>query len=490
MGTGSRGRVAVALVLLGVLAACSATSDERRGGQTAEPIATDAASATPAPDPGAPSASASASVARREGTGPRQASSAPGGPRTQGAGRAPKLGRGVTKTTIRFGIEIADRAATFGALGVGSEQGAREQYVRAVVDHLNATGGAAGRKIELVLHITSDTNGTFDAQGQAACTHFTEDTPVFAAGSMVSGGLPTLVSCMSGRGFPIVTEAQESYDDTDFRRNPHLYAPAKVSGTRWRVWIDDLHRAGYFRGGRIGLIRFDTAKGKRITDGVVKPALAAHGLRAVEEAVLTPPSSVAGLSSTAASASNAILRFQSQRVDRALFVATFGVAPFFWMPAAESQGYRPRYGMTSDEFLDFTKENVPAAQLRGARGIGWWPIRDVAGPQDPKGRPGEAPCRAAFKKAGLTFPDRLSEGYALGDCALLLFMKRTADRAFDLTPDGFAAAVKGFARSYPNTTTFGTDLTRRRDGANAFRSLAFADDCGCWRYLGGTRTVP
>lgn len=482
----TRARALLAVAALTAVA-CSATRDSADLASTATATPGAVARASVAPDPTAGGAE------RAGGPTVRPSSAARAAARTVSAGRsAPRaMGRGVSAKTITIGFHMADSGAAAAAVGaVGAPSVTSEQMARAVVDDVNARGGIAGRRIVPVIRVYDENAANFDAEAQASCSAFTEDTRVFAAVTNDPGDANIFNSCLTKRDVVVVNSSTNSYDDTDFARWPTFYGPNRLSGSRWKVYVDRLAATGFLtKASTIGVVDYATPTARRITERVIEPALEARGMRMAERLTVRHMSAVADLGGVASDASNGILRFRAAGVDRVLFVATGGKAPFVWMSAADAQGYRPRYGLTSDEFLAVIRDNAPADQLQGARAIGWAPLSDVHAAQDPKGRPGYDRCAAVFRKAGLDL-NRGAEINAMGICDDVQLLKVALDRAGALTPAGLKEAVARLGRSFQAATVLASRYAaNRRYGAATIRDLRFETACTCFRYEGPAREV-
>ena len=122
------------------------------------------------------------------------------------------------------------------------------------------------------------------------------------------------------------------------------------------------------------------------------------------------------LGAMSAQMSSAVLRFRSAGVSHVLFVTVNNSELWFFMPAAESQGYRPRYGLASYHVPATLPQFVPAAQLHGAVGIGWSPYQDVVESQDPGGRPAVPECMDLMERRASRPANRSEEGVAVVVC--------------------------------------------------------------------------
>ena len=79
----------------------------------------------------------------------------------------------------------------------------------------------------------------------------------------------------------------------------------------------------------------------------------------------------------------------------------YGAALFF-PTQSESQTYRPRYGLSSYNFLQpFIMANAPAGQLTGLSGAGWLPVLDVLEEHAPAATPEMEQCLADMQQRGV-----------------------------------------------------------------------------------------
>jgi hypothetical protein len=250
------------------------------------------------------------------------------------------------------------------------------------------------------------------------------------------------------------------------------------------VFVDELVAAGFFgSGARVGIIRYDTPTHERFATEVLRPRLAAHRLNLVEEVAVREPPSAGAAGDTAGQLSNAVLRFRSARVSHLIFSPTGGQIPFIMAPIAESQGFRPRYGITSLDIPYFVAANAPAAQLRSSMAVGWWPAGDVEPIDVPDGNPAEARCAAVTgtrRSDAVRFCDGL---YAL-EAAMT---PSTPVTRVGITSALEALGTKAWSPWSLGPTRVGPD---RPDGAAAVRLLAFDDTCECYRYRGPIKPLP
>ena len=391
---------------------------------------------------------------------------------------------------ITIGVEIDhDNSAAYNAIGAkGVSTGDQGGEVRAVVAWINRNGGMGGRKVTPVIHESQEETSTFAAQAQATCADFTEDHKVFAAVGRTSDR-DDLFRCLSPRGVPLVAQNRYLWDRQVLDASPGtLYVPGGLGGGRWDQWVATLGKAGYFeKGAKYGVVRFDTPPYERTYRGVVEPALRAAGASALVEVVVHQPEAVSAFGSMNGELANAVLRLRQQGVDHVMILDEATIA-FFFMPQAESQSYRPRYGMHSQNIPQVLSINVPAAQLHRAVGGGWVPTLDVDFPQDPGGSPGAARCGSIYHDAGINFSDRVTQSFAMRFCDSLLFLKAGLDRAPNVSVRGLQQGVDALGAGHQSALTFSAVFgPGRHDGANVIRPFAFDDGCRCFRYTGEVR---
>jgi ABC-type branched-subunit amino acid transport system substrate-binding protein len=409
----------------------------------------------------------------------------------------PAAGNGFTASTISIGFELLDQNSSQGARLIGAsstDTGDTKKYATAIVDHINANGGIAGRKVTPVFHTTNVLAGTWDSHAQATCAAFAEDNKVFAAVASMYQLSEVLGRCLAQHGTPIILNGRAVRDDAmladlaDF-----LYMPSRMSASRFAaLTVDGLAELGFFEpGAKVGILRFDRPVQARIVNQVLRPKLGKLNVNVVAEEAVSYPDSINGFGTTSAQLSSAVLRLRAAGVTHLIPVDDHGILSFLFMPQAESQGFRPRYGLSTNNQPFVIEDNMPAEQFKRAVGVGWIPADDVAFQRNPGGNPTEDLCRSLFQKAGADFPSRFAWSNALNYCDSLLFLKAALDRAPALSVAGLRAAVarladNGFASAY----TFRTSFTRdRHDGAAAYRAFRFADDCNCVRYEGPIRPL-
>jgi ABC-type branched-subunit amino acid transport system substrate-binding protein len=501
----------VALVLCAGLTACSSTTHDARrvaggtdsvtgaGGPVGGPTGP-AASGQPLPGtvpgqpgakPGQPVGTTSGGGGIASGAGGGMAPGGAGGGSLPGGGAAQgyTLGRGVTATSITIGIQVVtDTDAAFAAVGAAGAP-SEQQNAQKMVDWINAHGGIAGRKVNPVYVGTQSTSGTWASQAQAACNSFANDSKVFAVIDSATGGTDALMSCLASKQIPMIERNIWVYDDVDYNKYAgYLYQPGKLSATRWvPAYIDGLAARGFFQGAKVGLVRFGGGVFDRLRNGVMKDALARNNVTLADEEILTSPASLSDFGNMNGEINNAIVKMRGAGVDHVIFLENAGEVPYFMMPAAEAQNWRPTYGLSSADIPLTLNGFVPQAQLHGSTVVSWTPPNDVAPQFDSARNANNKLCKKIYGADGF---------HTTSDCDALLFLQAALSRTKVLTDAGLRAAAAGLGTSYVSPMAVSSSLRSSVffDGGAAVRYATFTDNCGssngqtygCYKYVGST----
>jgi ABC-type branched-subunit amino acid transport system substrate-binding protein len=470
-------RTLVTVVVL-VMVGCSSTSRTNVTARSAENAEGTRASGSKAVDGRSGARASSDAGTSSGGISAAGGSAAVAGP---GAASAPSSKQLPVGGKLTIGVHLSANAAAASAFGVALPEHSPAK-VDAIVKWINANGGIGGRRVETVYHTTDPLRGSFDSQAQEACTSLTQDHHVDYAISIAQLYRDSLPACFAKNKTPFVWDVfyltQRTVVPVDY-----LYRPAQPHSDRLGFVVDGLVKAGFFRNAKIGLLRYDSPKEKTVADRVFKPALAAHGLKVTEEAAVREPDSASQASDTAAASSSVALRFRQRGITHVLFVPSGGAIPLLFLAAAESQGFRPKYGFSSLDAPYFVRDSVPRAQLEGAMGVGWSPPVDL-GPTNRDAQrfsPGSRLCVAISAKAGFA-PDEAPMGY----CDMLFFLKAALDRASTPTVAALRAGAPS-ASGYQSSLTFGTRFAPgRNDGTAKARIFLYDDD---WQYRGAPYAI-
>ena len=407
------------------------------------------------------------------------------------AGSAVAGAAGTPRRTVKVGFFISDDASQiYKTLGISGATHTREESRAlwgAVVAQVNARGGLAGaRVVPTYFFITSD-SGSNASRAQQACTQFTEDDRVVAVVMDGAGDL-SLARCLAKRHTPLVDVGQTSYpyDDVDLRAlAPYLYLPGRLSMSRFGAYVDELAGHGFFgKHAVVGLVRFDLPDQARTAKDVIAPALRRHGLALTTDVAFTPVEGTGDLARASDEASAAVVRMRAAGVDHVLFLGSGLSLPYVFPTVAESQGYRPRYGITTDDGPEFMAGNAPAAQMTGAMAVGWEPQYDVADSDSVlAGSPVWRSCVAVLHKAGFAARDGRR-------CTAVYFLEAALRGQTSTSAGALRRGADLLGTTVYSTQTYATDVRPGHyDAVSAVRVLAFDSGCTCFRYRTGDVAV-
>lgn len=425
------------------------------------------------------------------GGGSGGAASGGGGGGTTGSGGGPvaggPTGPGVSADQINIGISLFKAGDYGSAIGVGGiDFGNTNAQAQAVVDYVNANGGIAGRKVNPIYYtLDFGRPGLADGQSeQEACAKWTEDNKVFAVVNNVMARHALLV-CLAKRDVLGVHDGMPIDEGLLAQYRNYYYSGMSGAGLlldrQAFATADGLGQQGYFKDAVVGIQHFDDPAYKRVVEEVYIPTLRRHGA----QKFVLQAAPRGGADGAVAYAS----RFRREGVTHVLFLGEGGLYPLFFMRGAESQMYRPKYALNTDQQIVVLQSGAPPEQLRNARGVGWAPYLDVANEHDPGPvSPAHTLCFEIMRAAGQNMADRGAQGTALAYCSGLFFLRQVINAAPSISSAGFAQVVAGLGKGYVSPGTFETFYSQaRHDGVNAYREFAFPD--GQSRYTSEVRRL-
>lgn len=438
---------------------------------------------------GDPAASTGGSAAGEPGTA--------NGSGTSGAGVvAPaSKARGVDAKTIKIGLEYikgADEAReNMGFEGVTS--GDQKRQLDILVEHINKTGGMAGRKVVPVFHAyDANSDNTASEEEQAACATFAEDNEVFAVISAINH-TEVFLSCLNKVGVPYISDPGLTINDDDvFRRYPlHLELNAVSLSKQAAMFGKPLADTGYYdKGAKIGLLTFSTANFQRAVDGHLKPGLKRIGLSLTDEVELAYPQSIADQGAMAAAISAAVLRFRQNGVTHVLITDVSALVTVLFATSAGDQGYYPRLGWLSPNGGQAAADLISDKEsLEGAVELGWYPSIDLNAANQDILAPGAKKCADLFASKGYTPSDRNEETVLQLQCDLFFFTQAAANRSDPLTGQGFVSALRVVSTDVPPASTYRIDLNGSPAGAAAYRVQRWQKACSCFEPESGLRPL-
>lgn len=404
----------------------------------------------------------------------------------------PQNSPGVTQREVYIGfgsIEDADKYLKSG--GIGSSYGSQQSYARAVIRAINASGGIRGRTIVPVFHDTPTTSLVQNpgAAAQAACEHWTQDKPVFAAISVVEDGAydSVLTRCLAQRRVVYVGANISPRPNSQFvKLSPYIYVPSGPSlQGLGNVLVKRLVALGYFTGWnpelgrsgsaptRIGIAYTRRQYGPDYRDSIMS-ALKRYGY-----GVAATYEFSGNIDKASQEGAEAVQRFRAAQVTHVFTNYNFTAISVFF----ESQKYRPRYALQTQNAPRGAEKDSPKSQLAGALGVGWAPNVDVASERDPGDvSAGESRCRKVMHQSGLDTSNRDAFQIMTLTCDAFEFVDSAAE-AGDVSPGGLHSGASKLTK-FESASTFRASFARGRgNGASVVRDLGWRDDCECVSYF-------
>jgi ABC-type branched-subunit amino acid transport system substrate-binding protein len=392
-------RVAAGLVAWGALAACGTTvplSDVVASSGTSLDAATGSTSGLVA----APNSTSASDGVARPGVDGAQAASPDAQAGADVVAENPGPDGAVTSLDrpIRIGFASTDITAIAAAFG-RDPSADPVASARKIAAYINAHGGIAGRKIELV-PAQGDSGTDANTNGQQVCSALTEDTRVDIVVNLNMGGelFPT---CLQQHGVAVVDAALASTDAADMRRHPNWLVPLAMRMDRSAPALlrNAVERGVLKRDDTVGVLREDCPWGARIYNQVVVPEANRLGVKLVVGTVKCIENLVADLAPVTSDIQRETLRFGTSGVTHMMALSpaeAFLVAQF--SGNASRQGYHPKYLVTSNAYPYGNSQpdavvSISPDALPNMSGIGMYSLLDVGD----QARPVDA-IQAAFQK--------------------------------------------------------------------------------------------
>jgi hypothetical protein len=413
------------------------------------------------------------------------------------------------KKPMVVGIAIVkDAGAGLKSLGLSGTLGDMRAYSEALVTDMNSRGGFGGRPIKPV-YFGYDVNpgsASYAEQDAQACAAFTQDSHIEVGVLNFAGD--GLWTCLQKRGVPMVIDgATGGVGEGDLARFRSLIVLGGMNLQRRATEeVNTLVRARYFTkwdaaqgrpGGvqpvKVGVITYDLPDWKSSVNNQMTQGLVAAGYGKPQVVAVSPHSSYSDLTSMTGQISGAVLAFRAAGVTHVIIWDDNGVSTLFWMQAAESQGYRPRVGITSGNNMKLISGGLANPnQLRGAVGMGWVPAFDV-----PEGDSSNGPysnaarkrCVSIMTKAKLT-ASGFNELTAMMYCGSFFGIEQGFRAMRNPSPAGLVAAIESLGSSFQDPSVHATFLSpKRHDGLAAVFDYAYVESCSCMRYTSPPRPL-
>lgn len=418
-------------------------------------------------------------------------------PGTEGPGQPPPggssppsgdVGRGVTDKTISVGIPVEkggqEAADAFGVSGFSTTSQAA--IFDSIIADINESGGVLGRKLKPVYHPVDVAQFIANPSQVTAeiCADYGTDRPVLAIiiGVTTSG----LRDCSAKMGSPLVLmSGLPILPGSEYAENGgnYLFGINSITTDRLsELFIESLMERDFdekwntVAGGpglettKMAVIHVDTPEIHAMYDAYERE-LGHYGYR-FEETVTYPQEASQALAAT----QSAVLRFKSAGVTH-----VFGASVFF-LQAAESQGYRPRYAYLPG-LGQVGVDNAPAEQMRGALTVGWAPASDVGSTKDPGDTRGAARCRATMKAGGLNATKRADQRVMYNACDGAYSLAAALAAGGSPTARGLRAGFESLGDTFPTAFSFRSMVSASRHaGIDSVRDMAYDSACHCLYY--------
>jgi hypothetical protein len=393
------------------------------------------------------------------------------------------VGPGITATTINLGLQYtkdaAQNSSQFGA--AGASPGDFRAYYDPVIKYINGHGGVAGRKLVPYYYgIDPQAAGGIQAEDSASCAFWTQDHKVF----MISGGRDNLNACAEKHNGVSMSYGNETA--RTFATFPHYLDPISFRLERiGGLTVRSLAKRKYFTG-KFGLVTWDDPNYRLAVQNGYAPALRAAHVTTVDTTYIPVPQAYGDLGSSNAAISNAILKFASEGIDHV--VVQDGPAGLFagtgltlqWLNNAESQHYRPRYGMNT--YNSPGSQALPATQQANMLYVGWSDLT-ASGDAGYRTNTTREACYKIMTDAGVTLTSS-NQNVAAVICDSLFLFQRVGNRPGGLTANGFIQQAEQVG-SYPVASVYGASLgPGKHDGGDLVRDGHFDSGCVCGKLDG------
>lgn len=374
-------------------------------------------------------------------------------------------------------------SAAFPGSSVSFGDGKKE--AQAVIDDINAHGGAGGHKLVPTWIAVQATDN--DANRQAACLGAVQDAhPValFAIFNLSAG----LAKCVQQSNTLMIDVALGAGDEYLYKQAKNLaFSPSQLTrDAEQKLVLGLAHQEGRLPAGKpVGIVaQGDDPMYPRVVHDTIEPLLKSWGVPYDEE-ILSSGSDTSGMNS-------AILKFQTAHVDTVVFsLGSGGIPEVLFMQGAEQQQFRPAYLMGDSTDTNFVGSQAPANQIKRISGAGTYPLANVRADQYAS-PPAEKHCLDILNKAIGGYTNRYSSLTGTLYCEIIDSFAFVAGHVQGpVTSAAWSQAFHALGSTYTPVTTFSTRfLPGRPDGASSYRSIGYGASCSCLTYTSPVRPVP
>jgi hypothetical protein len=412
----------------------------------------------------------------------------------------PAKGPGWDEKNVYIGVfTVNDLHTVAGSLGINLDPGDLEADANAVAAYVNEHGGLLGRQLKILFRDakTFDVASNPEGTASAACTDFTQDRRVIAVYNMVTTmDTANFRACFARAGVPIFSASSAMLDTRATQGlQGFFYQTAMVAWDKLApVFVSRLKAQGWFGGWnqrlgvadakakpKIGIITSTTDAGTRVA-AEIKGALAKAGY---------PGALVFQWTDASQGQGNSVNYMNGNNVTHVI-VADLELTAF--QNSAQSQQYKPRYGITSynDPYTNLETLS-PRGANNGALGIGWAPAYDVSDRNDPGPTgPAYTRCLKLQEKAGQRFTGkRTAKLFALAACDSILLAVEGARYARGFDAKAVYRGALAISPTFSTAVSFGTSALTPDHlfTPSSARDLAWFTECECFRYTSKTATA-
>ncbi len=400
---------------------------------------------------------------------------------------------------IQVGLLITDTSTEAKRNGVSIVNPYRDTG-HALIASINAAGGLAGRKVDIVDDAIEFTSPNHDSAFEAICQKFTKDKHVQAVlydGIVYNEGFNT---CLTNAGVPILYMGGTGSpvgDDTDLKNNPGVFVVDGVSvDRRLKSIMNKAIAANYLpAGSKIGVILEDCPYNQRAYDNTLKPIADQNKITLVKGAVKCAHG-YADNAPNLAQIQNFALKFKSEGVDSLMFLTVYENGLVYYLAqGAHTQNWTPQYLIFHQQGGAATMQVYPAEQLTKMRGFGGLPLLDLTNPPAPPAAQAavQQKCLAdarAHGQAAQKTSDQITV-YQVCDVLRLLQQGLTNSGGQGGTA-ALVPAIEKIGTSFVSAldlngvTQFGPG---RHDGMELTAPSAYDSSCKCFSYTGGSASA-
>ena len=433
-----------------------------------------------------------------------------GGPSTGGPGGSLTSSlsgpAGGCTTALKIGVSYSpDEAEAERLVGLGSaneDQSANfQESIRSVfqigANNVNAQGGIAGCKVELVYHDFSVTaSDGWDAEAQAECDDFADDQHVFAVYPNVIENR-VLASCLAQKHVPLIMGGTSDEMPTSAMFDqwaPYLYYPEGVAVDRLGSFPQLLGNVGFFgAGAKVGILIMDDGTGMdESLAGTWEKWLSGAHIPVASTYTFPWEHSFSDVADGASAMASAILQFHAAGVNRVLATPDGGNAVVLFTDAEASQSYYPHLAVTT--------YNVPAVLVsQSASSVAGATVEsflesDIVGQTTKPALPADparAKCLAAYDKVAAA--DDFDPYFMLDWCDALSFMQSSlAGVTGAPTAEELYTGAEHLGTSFGSVGGYGPTMfgPGHMDGATAVQMLVWDPAIDGFNDAGPLESVP